>query len=60
MSWGVVGRHVIPVDDQREHYTIVHCWCIPTIDDGVIIHHALDCREYYEPDFDPTVQQRPS
>lgn len=44
-NWGM--QHVVPVDDLREHEP-VSCWCSPTEDDGVVLHHALDEREKFE------------
>lgn len=44
-------KHVIPVDDLREHVERSDCWCEPTIDDEVhnmYVHHSLDRREFYE------------
>lgn len=41
-------RHVVPVDDLREHDP-EGCWCKPTVDAwGIVIHNALDRREMYE------------
>lgn len=53
MSWlavrnGPLAAHVIPLDDLRPHAELVNCWCRPTNDDGVWVHHALDGREAYE------------
>lgn len=39
---------VIPLDDMREHDEGSTCWCGPTDDDGVMVHHSLDGREAYE------------
>jgi hypothetical protein len=47
MEWKVVGNHVLPVDDLREH-SMVDCWCRPFDDEGAIIHNSLDHREFYE------------
>jgi hypothetical protein len=47
MPWRVVGTHVIPNNDFREH-SLTDCWCRPEDDDGVIIHHSFDRRELYE------------
>jgi hypothetical protein len=40
--------HVIPIGDIREHVSRSDCWCEPTFDDGVMVHHAMDRREEYE------------
>jgi len=41
--------HVVPLNDYREHIADRNCWCCPLVeDDGVVIHHAMDCREQYE------------
>lgn len=51
IDWAVVhlgdGPHVIPLDDLRPHEE-VGCWCRPTEDDGVTIHHAMDGRESHQ------------
>ena len=51
------GKHVTPNEDLRVHELSQFCWCGPVADDcGVFIiwaHHALDGREYREPDHDP-------
>jgi hypothetical protein len=47
MPWKVVGNHVMPVNDLREHLK-TGCWCRPTDDEGLILHHSLDQRELYE------------
>jgi hypothetical protein len=49
MAWKVVGNHVCPVNDLRQH-SFADCWCRPTDDDGLIIHNSLDGREFYERD----------
>jgi hypothetical protein len=41
-------RHVVPIDDFRPHCEMPSCWCSPTDDDGVWVHHAMDRREFYE------------
>lgn len=41
--------HVIPLNDYREHIADRNCWCGPLVEeDGVVIHHAMDCQEQYE------------
>ena len=40
--------HVIPVNDLREHEPYSTCWCRPTLDEGVWLHHSMDEREKYE------------
>lgn len=41
--------HVVPDDDLRPHSLDTGgCWCRPTEDDGVVVHHSLDGREDYE------------
>lgn len=49
--------HVTPIDDLREHDTSRFCWCRPTIEHheawagaALVVHHALDGREFSEPD----------
>lgn len=46
--WEVRDRHVVPLNDLREHDAISDCWCDPTYDDGVMVHHSMDRREEYE------------
>ena len=46
--------HIVPVDDLREHEP-ASCWCSPTVDNEVVIHHALDEREKFE-----TGERKPS
>ena len=47
MSWQVLRdpAEVLPLDDLREHEEGVGCWCRPTVDEGVIVHHSMDGRE---------------
>lgn len=47
------NRHVLPIDDLREHVEQRTCWCEPVLErakDGVLIvtHNALDGRELVE------------
>ena len=53
-EWEVVatdiGAQVIPFNDLRLHVRTWDCWCEPTDDDGVIVHHSKDQRELREPD----------
>jgi len=47
--WEVTpDAQVIPRDDLRQHSQSLDCWCHPTVDEGVTIHHSLDERETYE------------
>jgi hypothetical protein len=39
--------HVRPIDDLKPHGW-AECWCDPTDDDGVVVHHSMDQRELYE------------
>lgn len=46
---------VVPLDDEREHRRRGGflgkdhpCFCAPFLRDGVIIHKAVDNREFYE------------
>ncbi len=46
---GMINRpHVMPLGDLREHIVDDLCWCGPTDDDGVMVHHSLDLREEFE------------
>ena len=41
--------HVYPINDLMDHKTDgTSCWCNPDIDDGVVVHNAMDRREKYE------------
>lgn len=40
--------HVVPLNDLREHVTNGSCWCRPTLDEGVWLHHSMDGREAFE------------
>lgn len=51
-GWGVYREdlilpHVAPIDDLLEHIIDdeATCWCKPTVDADVIIHHSIDLRE---------------
>lgn len=39
---------VTPLKDLRDHASGVGCWCKPFMEDGVIVHNALDGRERLE------------
>lgn len=39
---------VIPINDLRPHVVDGPCWCNPTNDDGVLVHHSMDRREEFE------------
>jgi hypothetical protein len=41
-------RHVLPLEDLRPHTHSATCWCGPSDDDGVWVHHSLDRREEVE------------
>lgn len=40
--------HVVPLNDLREHEANGSCWCKPTLDEGVWLHHSMDGREAFE------------
>lgn len=42
------GWHIVPLNDLRDHQTNGSCWCKPTLDDGVWLHHSMDGREAFE------------
>lgn len=46
--WWVERRHVVPLDDFREHALSSDCWCLPMVDDDIVIHQSMDGREAYE------------
>ena len=37
--------HVVPTNDLREHEANGSCWCKPTLDEGVWLHHSMDGRQ---------------
>ena len=44
-------RHVVPLNDLREHESSRSCWCRPRQDEEcghVWIHDSMDGREFYE------------
>lgn len=45
---GSLGNHVVPLDDLKEHDVDGACWCHPTDDEGVLVHHSMDGREKIE------------
>lgn len=53
MYWNIVEKpngsklHIVPANDIRVHGGD-DCWCGPTMDDGVMVHHAADGREETE------------
>jgi hypothetical protein len=49
-AWGVFEDplEVVPFRDLKPHDSGEGCWCQPTLDDGVIVHHAMDLREQFE------------
>ncbi len=40
--------HVVPKKDDQAHTINDVCWCDPTSDDGVMVHHSADGREKRE------------
>lgn len=42
------GPQVFPLDDLRPHLHDSPCWCSPTDDEGVLVHHSVDRREEFE------------
>ena len=44
-------RHIVPIDDLREHICDPSCWCNPTQDEEeprLWVHHSMDLREEFE------------
>lgn len=43
-------RHVVPLNDLKEHALSVECWCRPKVDDddNIVVHNSMDGRELYE------------
>ena len=54
-GWAIVidrDVHVIPIDDEIPHVHDDTCPCRPSRDEqqpGIVIHHAADGREHFEP-----------
>ena len=50
MTWQVFADppEVMPVDDLKPHEFGDWCWCGPTWNDDVLVHHSMDRREEYE------------
>jgi hypothetical protein len=51
LQWMVTAnRHIIPLNDFREHTESTSCWCHPVHDDegNSEMHNSLDNRELYE------------
>jgi hypothetical protein len=44
-AWSV---EVTPLNDARPHIASEYCPCLPSIDDGVLIHNAFDGRDRQE------------
>jgi hypothetical protein len=42
------GWHIVPLNDLRKHQENGSCFCKPTLDDGVWLHHSMDGREAFE------------
>lgn len=40
--------NIIPINDLKEHIENINCWCRPTIEDDILIHHSMDGREKFE------------
>lgn len=47
-GWSLIGLHVMPNCDTREHNESEDCWCEPVDDEGVIVHNSADGRELFE------------
>lgn len=55
MTWKALGptalvsSSVFPLNDLREHDPdSVECWCSPTWDGDILVHHSMDGREGFE------------
>ena len=48
LACNCAGWHIVPLNDLRDHETNGSCWCKPTLDDGVWLHHSMDGREAFE------------
>lgn len=40
--------HVVPLADLRDHQLTMQCFCLPRIDEGVVVHNSMDRREESE------------
>ena len=59
-NWRIFSQHVMPIGDLHEHIADPKCFCKPTDDDGVWVHHSLDKREEFEPDYQYGVTRQAS
>lgn len=41
-------RHVIPLNDLRQHFGDDECWCKPQDREGILVHNSADGREKHE------------
>lgn len=41
-------QHVCPTFDFKNHTINLKCWCVPFVDDGIIVHNSMDGREKVE------------
>lgn len=48
MTWNTDGINVWPEADLRPHVLSDECWCHPTDDEGILVHHSMDKREDFE------------
>lgn len=52
MLWQVIEcdgvMHIVPLGDIEPHLCWLDCWCRPTDDEGIIVHHSQDRREERE------------
>lgn len=46
--WIVDRGNVIPINDLCKHWRGSWCWCRPTCDEGIWVHHSMDLREERE------------
>jgi hypothetical protein len=45
---GSPENHVVPIEDLKPHFLDGDCWCCPTHDVDLFVHHSMDRREEYE------------
>lgn len=48
VDWEIIGQDVIPRNDLVAHSLGEGCWCRPTYDEGIMVHHSMDRREEFE------------
>lgn len=52
MTWSIFDTHswthVVPDEDLKIHTLSAGCWCRPTEENLIFVHHSMDRREDFE------------